>query len=99
MNIDEAISFCYEKSENIKLKTEPQTFIDIATMLEELKDFRKGRADAIDDCKTILKAHHMRRTYADDFVPRVEIPFYRGLWERFNELKENNNDRRKQAES
>jgi hypothetical protein len=40
MKIDEAIAFCHEKSKNIKLKAEPQVFIDIADWLEELK-FRR----------------------------------------------------------
>lgn len=40
MTIDEAIVFCEAKSENIKLKAEPQTFIDIAEWLKELKDYR-----------------------------------------------------------
>ena len=41
MTIDEAIKFCYEKAKNIKLKAEPQVFIDIAELLEELKDYRE----------------------------------------------------------
>ena len=38
MTLDEQISFCEEKSKNIKLKTEPQTFIDIKNSLEKLKN-------------------------------------------------------------
>ena len=37
MFIDELIQFCKRKSENIKLKAEPQVFIEIAGKLEELK--------------------------------------------------------------
>ena len=37
MIIDEAITFCNEKSKNIKLRTEPSTFEQIAEWLEELK--------------------------------------------------------------
>ncbi len=37
MTLDEQISFCEEKSKNIKLKTEPQTFVDIKNSLEKLK--------------------------------------------------------------
>ena len=37
LTIDEAIAFCHEKSNNIKLKAEPQVFIQIAEWLEELK--------------------------------------------------------------
>ena len=40
MTIDEAIAFCYEKSNNIKLKAEPQVFIQLAEWLEELKKRR-----------------------------------------------------------
>lgn len=40
LNIDKAIAFCYEKAENIKLKAEPQVFIDIAKQLEELKQYK-----------------------------------------------------------
>lgn len=40
MTIDEAIAFCHEKSNNIKLKAEPQVFIQIAEWLEELKDYQ-----------------------------------------------------------
>ena len=35
MTIDEAIKFCEEKSKNIKLKTEPQTFVEITKYLKE----------------------------------------------------------------
>ena len=38
MTLDEQISFCEEKSNNIKLKAEPQTFIDIKNSLEKLKN-------------------------------------------------------------
>ena len=41
MNINEQIDFCKEKTKNIKLRTEPQTFIDIWQSLEELKCFRE----------------------------------------------------------
>lgn len=63
MTIDEAIAFCNEKSKNIKLKTEPETFEYISSLLIELKELRsmvkstafkdgykQGRADAIDEC-------------------------------------------------
>ena len=38
MALDEQISFCEEKSKNIKLKAEPQTFVDIKNSLEKLKN-------------------------------------------------------------
>jgi len=37
MNLQEQIAFCEEKSKNIKLKTEPQTFVDIKANLEKLE--------------------------------------------------------------
>ena len=37
MTLDEAITFCNEKSKNIKLRTEPKTFEQIAEWLEELR--------------------------------------------------------------
>lgn len=41
MTIDEAITFCNEKSKNIKLRTEPSTFEQIAEWLEESKQYRE----------------------------------------------------------
>ncbi len=38
MTLDEQISFCKEKSKNIKLKAEPQTFVDNKNSLEKLKN-------------------------------------------------------------
>ena len=38
MTLDEQISFCEEKSKNIKLKAEPQTFVYIKNSLEKLKN-------------------------------------------------------------
>ena len=40
MTLDEQISFCEEKSKNIKLKAEPQTFVDIKNSIEKLKELR-----------------------------------------------------------
>ena len=45
MTLDEQISFCEEKSKNIKLKAEPQTFIDIKNSLEKLKELEGGEND------------------------------------------------------
>ena len=41
MKIAEAIAFCEEKANNIKLKAEPQVFIQLAAWLEELKELRE----------------------------------------------------------
>lgn len=41
MLIDGLIKFCDEKSKNIKLKAEPQVFIEIKQALEEFKALKK----------------------------------------------------------
>ena len=51
MTLDEQISFCEEKSKNIKLKTEPQTFVDIKNSLEKLKELLKI-AKSVDEAKS-----------------------------------------------
>ena len=54
MTIDEAIAFCYEKSNNIKLKAEPEVFIQLAEWLEELKDYRdKNKMVVRVDCENM----------------------------------------------
>lgn len=40
MLIDGLIKFCDEKSKNIKLKAEPQVFVEIRQALEELKAYK-----------------------------------------------------------
>ena len=40
MLIDGLIKFCDEKSKNIKLKAEPQVFIEIKHALEDLKEYK-----------------------------------------------------------
>ena len=40
MTIDEAIAFCHEKSNNIKLKAEPAVFVQLAEWPQALKDYR-----------------------------------------------------------
>ena len=42
MTLDEQISFCEEKSKNIKLKAEPQTFGDMKNRHKKLKELRGG---------------------------------------------------------
>lgn len=50
MTLDEQISFCEEKSKNIKLKAEPQTFVDIKNSLEKLKELRGGENEPCCRC-------------------------------------------------
>ena len=40
MLIDGLIKFCDEKSKNIKLKAEPQVFVEIKQALDELKEYK-----------------------------------------------------------
>lgn len=42
MTLDEQIAFCEEKSKNIKLKAEPQTFVDIAESLKQLREYKRS---------------------------------------------------------
>lgn len=42
MTLDEQIAFCEEKSKNIKLKAEPQTFVDIAESLKRLRQYKRS---------------------------------------------------------
>ncbi|CDD64975.1 unknown [Firmicutes bacterium CAG:882] len=42
MTIDEQIAFCEEKSKSIKLKAEPQTFVDIAKSLKRLREYEQN---------------------------------------------------------
>lgn len=59
MTIDEAIKFCHEKSENIKLKAEPQVFIDIAEWLELLKWYQQGMEDIPSESGVLPKDVYM----------------------------------------
>lgn len=52
MTIDEAIEFCKEKSKNIKLRTEPKTFEQIAEWLDELKQYRA--IGTVEECRTYV---------------------------------------------
>lgn len=56
MTIDEAIAFCNEKASNIKLKAEPEVFIQIAERLEELKRFKKDMFSANEQIKDLMSA-------------------------------------------
>lgn len=54
LSIEEAIAFCYEKSNNIKLKAEPEVFVQLAEWLEELKDYRdKNKMVVRVDCENM----------------------------------------------
>lgn len=85
MTIDEAIDFCKEKSKNIKLRAEPQTFVMIADMLEELKaiengftddllnmGFTKGYNKAIDSAIRILEKRNELGECEYEVIERIE---------------------------
>ena len=74
MKIDEAIEFCNEKSKNIKLRTEPKTFEQIAEWLEELKILK-----SLKNCsfmtigKTVEQFEQEIRCKAiDDFLEKIQ---------------------------
>ena len=70
MKLDEAIDFCKEKSKNIKLKTEPKTFEQIAEWLEELKKYRE--IGTVEECKnSVLKILEAYNKAIDDFVKEI----------------------------
>lgn len=77
MLIDGLIKFCDEKSKNIKLKAEPQVFVEIKQALEELKEYKLkefqchlaqqegitiGYNKAIDELVEALKPYKYGRT-------------------------------------
>ena len=71
LTIEEAIAFCHEKSNNIKLKAEPQVFIQIAEWLEELK---KRRSEDYGYMADIHQSIGYRQAL-DDFVETLVSAF------------------------
>lgn len=71
LSIDEAIAFCHEKSNNIKLKAEPQVFIQLADWLEELK---KRRSEDYGYMADIHQSIGYRKAI-DDFVETLVSAF------------------------
>ena len=71
LSIDEAIAFCHEKSNNIKLKAEPQVFIQLAEWLEELK---KRRSEDYGYMADIHQSIGYRKAL-DDFVETLVSAF------------------------
>ena len=70
MKLDEAIEFCKEKSKNMKLRTEPKTFEQIAEWLEELKQYRA--IGTVEECKnSVLKILEAYNKAIDDFVKEI----------------------------
>ena len=71
LEIDEAIAFCHEKSNNIKLKAEPEVFIQLAEWLEELK---KRRSEDYGYMADIHQSIGYRKAI-DDFVETLVSAF------------------------
>ena len=71
LSIDEAIAFCHEKSNNIKLKAEPQVFIQLEELLEELK---KRRSEDYGYMADIHQSIGYRKAI-DDFVETLVSAF------------------------
>ena len=71
LTIEEAIAFCHEKSNNIKLKAEPQVFIQLAEWLEELK---KRRSEDYGYMADIHQSIGYRKAL-DDFVETLVSAF------------------------
>lgn len=72
MKLDEAIEFCKEKSKNIKLRTEPKTFEQIAEWLEELKAYRASVFSG-DMTQKMLKEEYCKAI--DDFASKLIMHF------------------------
>ena len=74
MTLDEAIEFCNEKSKNIKLRTEPKTFEQIAEWLEELKSYR-GIGTVEEYRNSVLDIQKAYNNAIDDFVEELKDYF------------------------
>lgn len=72
MLIDGLIKFCDEKSKNIKLKAEPQVFIEIKQALEELKNLKPSKKGFITIGQTVEEFEKEIRTKAiNEFAERL----------------------------
>lgn len=69
------------------IRQEYNVTFDIDTTEHDKTIRKEEREKTIEECKQILKTCHMIRTMEDDFVSKVEVPFYRKLWKEFDELK------------
>ena len=71
--IDGLIKFCDEKSKNIKLKAEPQVFIEIKQALEELKNLKPSKKGFITIGQTIEDFEKEIRAKAiNEFAERLK---------------------------
>ena len=84
MLIDGLIKFCDEKSKNIKLKAEPQVFVEIKQALEELKAIKQWKSDVMEGfCKYDASSFeeivvNARAKAIDEFAERLKSESYNG---------------------
>lgn len=64
--------FCDEKSKNIKLKAEPQVFVELCNALEELKELRKFK-DGFSDLGKLYSEirQEERNTAIDELIFKI----------------------------
>lgn len=77
LTIDELIAFCNEKANNIKLKAEPEVFIQLAELLEELKII-KSDGGFTDDLLNMGFTKGFTKGYnkaIDDFVEKMKYEY------------------------
>ena len=78
MLIDGLIKFCDEKSKNIKLKAEPQVFVEIKQALEELRAIKQWKSDVMEGfCKYDASSFeeivvNARAKAIDEFAERLK---------------------------
>lgn len=89
MTIDEAISFCNEKSKNIKLKAEPQTFIEIAEWLEDYKKYKEQTAFISTEPIEEIATRYSEAGYCDGYEEGKKVGYNKAIddvTEYFNNL-------------
>lgn len=86
MTLDEQISFCEEKSKNIKLKAEPQTFVDIKNSLEKLKELRGGENEPCCRCDGNHTNADRIRNMSDEELARIWLKVTDVRVERLQEI-------------
>lgn len=75
MTVDKAIKICREKSENIKLKVDPDVFVNIAEWLEELKRLRLKSVTT--NTSKMARAYNNGYNKAlDDFMAKLDCDKY-----------------------
>lgn len=98
MTVDKAIKICREKSEDIKLKVDPDVFVNIAEWLEELKRLRLEPV-TIDISKMARTYNNGYNKALDDLMAKLDCDKYLlNEWQRnvvrdkVKEIREANGD-------